>query len=36
MVAFYDFPGDHWMHVRTTNVIESPFAALRLRTTAAK
>ena len=36
MVAFYDFPEDHWKHLRTTNVGESPFAALRLRTTAAK
>ena len=35
-VAFYDFPEDHWKHLRTTNVVESPFAALRLRTTAAK
>ena len=36
MVAFYDFPEDHSKHLRTTNVVESPFAALRLRTTAAK
>ena len=36
MVAFYDFPEDHWKHLRTTNVVESPFAALRPRTTAAK
>ena len=36
MVTFYDFPDDHWKHLRTTNVVESPFAALRLRTTAAK
>ena len=27
MVAFYDFPEDHWKHLRTTNVVESPFAA---------
>ena len=33
MVAFYDFPEDHWKHLRTTNVVESPFAAVRLRTT---
>ncbi len=26
MVAFYDFPEDHWKHLRTTNVVESPFA----------
>ena len=36
MVAFYDFPKEHWKHLRTTNVIESPFAAVRLRTDAAK
>ena len=36
MVAFYDFPAEHWRHLRTTNVVESPFAALRLRTDAAK
>ena len=36
MVAFYDFPEDHWKHLRTTNVVESPFAAVRLRTMAAK
>lgn len=36
MVSFYQFPKDHWKHLRTTNVVESPFAALRLRTDAAK
>lgn len=36
LVSFYGFPKDHWQHLRTTNVIESPFAALRLRTDAAK
>lgn len=36
MVTFYNFPKEHWQHIRTTNVIESPFAALRLRTDAAK
>lgn len=36
MVAYYAFPKEHWKHVRTTNVIESPFAAVRLRTSAAK
>lgn len=36
MVAFYGFPKEHWTHLRTTNPIESPFAALRLRTDAAK
>lgn len=36
MVAFYDFPQEHWRHLRTTNVVESPFASVRLRTAAAK
>jgi len=36
MVTFYDFPEQHWSHLRTTNVVESPFASVRLRTTAAK
>ena len=36
MVTFYRFPKEHWIHLRTTNVVESPFAALRLRTNAAK
>jgi putative transposase len=36
MVTYYDFPKDHWHHLRTTNIIESPFAAVRLRTDAAK
>ena len=36
MVTFYDFPKEHWVHLRTTNVVESPFAAIRLRTDAAK
>jgi transposase-like protein len=36
MVAFDDFPKEHWKHLRTTNVVESPFAAVRLRTDAAK
>lgn len=36
MVTFYEFPKEHWTHIRTTNVIESPFAALRLRTDAAR
>jgi putative transposase len=36
MVTFYRFPQEHWRHLRTTNVVESPFAALRLRTDAAK
>ncbi|MGI0128550.1 MAG: IS256 family transposase [Thermoplasmata archaeon] len=36
MVTYYTFPAAHWRHLRTTNVIESPFHAVRLRTTAAK
>lgn len=36
MVTFFDFPKGHWQHLRTTNPVESPFAALRLRTDAAK
>lgn len=36
MVAFYAFPKAHWIHLRTTNIVESPFAAVRLRTSAAK
>lgn len=36
LVTFYDFPQSHWIHLRTTNVIESPFASVRLRTSAAK
>jgi transposase-like protein len=36
MLTFYQFPHAHWGHLRTTNPIESPFAALRLRTDAAK
>ena len=36
MIAFYRFPQAHWKHLRTSNVVESPFAALRLRTNAAK
>jgi len=36
MVTFYKFPQDHWQHLRTTNPVESPFSALRLRTDAAK
>jgi transposase-like protein len=36
LVTYYRFPEPHWKHLRTTNVVESPFAAVRLRTTAAK
>jgi putative transposase len=36
LVTFYQFPREHWRHLRTTNIVESPFAAARLRTSAAK
>ena len=36
MLAFYDFPAEHWQHIRTTNPIESVFASVRLRTTKSK
>ena len=32
LLAFYDVPGEHWRHIRTTNPIESTFATVRLRT----
>ena len=32
LLSFYDFPAEHWKHVRTTNPIESTFATVRLRT----
>jgi transposase-like protein len=32
LLAFYDFPAEHWQHLRTTNAIESVFATVRLRT----
>lgn len=36
MVTFYNFPKEHWVHLRTTNIVESPFSAIRLRTDAAR
>jgi putative transposase len=36
LMAFYDFPAEHWMHIRSTNVIESVFATVRLRTNKTK
>ena len=36
MTMFYSFPKEHWPHLRTTNVVESPFSSVRLRTDAAK
>lgn len=32
LLTFYDFPAEHWMHIRTANPIESVFATVRLRT----
>src|SRR4051812_41516910 len=32
LLAFYEFPAEHWKHLRTTNVIESSFATVRHRT----
>jgi len=32
LLSFYDFPAAHWIHIRTTNPIESTFATIRLRT----
>jgi transposase-like protein len=34
--AFYDFPAEHWVHIRTSNPIESVFAGVRLRTDVTK
>ena len=36
LLTFYDFPAEHWKHVRTSNPIESTFATVRLRTTKTK
>jgi len=36
LLAFYDFPGDHWDHLRTSNPIESVFATVRHRTVRTK
>ena len=36
LLEFYDFPAEHWSHLRTTNPIESTFATVRLRTTRTK
>lgn len=36
LLAFYDFPAEHWIHLRTTNPIESTFATVRHRTTRTK
>lgn len=31
LLTFFDFPAEHWLHIRTTNPVESPFATVRLR-----
>ena len=36
LLVFYDFPAEHWVHVRTTNPVESTFATVRLRTSKTK
>ena len=36
MVTYYDFPKAHWIHLRTTNIVESPFNSVRLRTEASR
>ena len=36
LLAFYDFPAEHWQHIRTSNPIESTFATVRLRTVRTK
>lgn len=36
LLAFYDFPAEHWIHIRTTNPIESTFATVRLRSKKAR
>jgi len=35
-VTFYSCPKEHWVHLRTSNIVESPFSSVRLRTDAAK
>jgi len=36
LLTFYDYPAEHWLHLRTTNPIESTFATVRLRTAKTK
>lgn len=36
LTTYYDFPREHWKHVRTSNVVESPFSRVRLRTAASR
>jgi len=36
LLAFYDYPAEHWLHLKTSNPIESTFATVRLRTKVTK
>jgi putative transposase len=36
LLAYYDYPAEHWIHLRTTNPIEETFATVRLRQRVAK
>jgi len=36
LTRYYDFPREHWKHLRTSNVVESPFSRVRLRTSASR
>ncbi|HEU0049149.1 MAG TPA: IS256 family transposase [Nitrososphaera sp.] len=36
LTTYYDFPAEHWKHLRTSNVVESPFSRVRLRTAASR
>ena len=36
LLAFFDYPAEHWIHLKTTNPIESTFATVRLRTKVTK
>jgi transposase-like protein len=36
LLSFFDFPQEHWRHIKTTNPIESPFAAVKSRVRRAK
>ena len=36
LLALYDFPAEHWQHIRTTNPLESGFSTVRLRTNKVK
>jgi transposase-like protein len=36
LLTFYDFPAEHWLHLKTTNPVESTFSTVRLRTRVTK